>query len=156
MAARTTEAQRRIMQAIRSKNTKPELIVRRLLYKMGYRYRLHKRGLPGSPDIVFGPRKKAIFVHGCFWHSHDSQTCPHGKKPRKNTHYWLPKLARTVERDRSNLSDLQKLGWEVLTVWECELNNTDVLRTRLLDFLEREESDDHVSTNSIAATRTFG
>lgn len=120
------------MARIRGKNTKPELTVRRLLYEMGYRFRLHRKGLPGSPDIVFVGRKKAIFVHGCFWHQHG---CGSYKMPQSGTNFWGAKLAANVERDRRNLDDLRQLGWTSLQIWECELKNNESLRRRLTDFL---------------------
>lgn len=132
---RSPEAQRRIMQAIRSKNTKPELLVRRLVHRMGYRYRLHRADLPGKPDLVFAARRKVIFVHGCFWHSHDDPSCPDGGTPRANTEYWLPKLARNRERDRANLEALAALGWDVLLIWDCETRDSDGLELLIRRFL---------------------
>ncbi len=121
------------MRRIRKTDTKPELAVRRLAHGMGYRYRLHRRDLPGTPDLVFSSRRKVIFVHGCFWHQHD---CRLGQKqPSTNRDYWLPKLARNVERDAENQTRLAQLGWEALIVWECEIKNTSVLRDRIRAFL---------------------
>lgn len=118
---------------IESAVTKPELAVRRLAHGMGYRYRLNRRDLPGTPDLVFPSRRKVIFVHGCFWHQHD---CRLGQKqPSTNRDYWLPKLARNVERDAENQTRLAQLGWEALIVWECEIKNTSVLRDRIRAFL---------------------
>src|SRR3954452_16368647 len=94
----------RIMKAIRSKNTKPEMAVRRLVHGLGYRYRVHRSDLPGKPDLVFGPRKKIIFVHGCFWHMHSTAKCSVGKHPKVNSQYWTPKLTGNVERDRLNIA----------------------------------------------------
>ena len=121
------------MSKIRSGNTKPEMIVRRLLHRAGYRYRLHRKGLPGNPDLVFGSRRKLIFVHGCFWHQHD---CLAGRKPQSNTGYWHAKLARNVERDARNEQQLRAAGWSVLTIWECELKPTDALLAKLQHFLD--------------------
>ena len=105
------------MRAVRSRNTTPEMIVRRAATALGYRYRLHKAELPGKPDLVFGPRRKVIFVHGCFWHGHD---CPRGARtPKTNADYWRAKIARNVARDRENLVALERAGWRVLTIWEC-------------------------------------
>ena len=118
----TKEQRRRVMQAIRGKNTGPELAVRRIVHRLGYRYRLHKKGLPGRPDLVFARRKKVIFVHGCFWHAHD---CRYGRAPESRQDYWLPKLKRNRERDIENKADLESLGWEVLTVWECQIKEKD-------------------------------
>lgn len=126
------------MQAIRSKNTKPELAVRRLVHTMGYRFRLHRSDLPGNPDLVFGPRKKAIFVHGCFWHCHTSLTCPLVHKPRSNTNYWLPKLQRNQTRDKAATTALKRLGWKTLTIWECQIQPgaENRLMRRIRTFLE--------------------
>lgn len=121
------------MRAVRKKDTKPELAVRRLLYAMSFRFRLHRRDLPGSPDIVLPRYRAAIFVHGCFWHRHDG--CRHANLPRSRPEYWLPKLARNVERDRAALAALEAAGWRVLVLWECELRDGDWLREQLLRFL---------------------
>ena len=128
---RTTRSQN--MAAIKSKDTLPELTVRRLIHRLGYRYRLHKRNLPGKPDLVFGPRRKVIFVRGCFWHQHTD--CRDGRAPKSNTSYWHAKLRRNVERDAENLLRLTETGWEVLTVWECEIKNVDDLKKRIVEFL---------------------
>ena len=129
----TPEALSDHMRRIRKTDTKPELAVRRLVHGMGYRYRLHRRDLPGTPDLVFPLRRKVIFVHGCFWHQHD---CRLGQKqPSTNRDYWLPKLTRNVERDAENQTRLAQLGWEALIVWECEIKNTSVLRDRIRAFL---------------------
>ena len=120
------------MQSVGSKNTGPELIVRRLLHSMGYRYRLHRKGLPGRPDIVFPGRKKAVFVHGCFWHWHG---CSKGQLPKSRQDYWKPKLWRNRERDLENLDELERLGWKTLTVWQCETRELDSLTERLSKFM---------------------
>ncbi len=122
------------MRAIRSKGTKPEILVRRLAHSLGFRYRLHRKDLPGKPDLAFISRRKAIFVHGCFWHQHAG--CPEGKIPASNVAYWGPKLARNGERDRKNESVLCEAGWNVLTIWECETAETDELAVRVQLFLE--------------------
>ena len=132
MDTRTPEQRRRIMQSVKSKNTGPELIVRRLLHGMGYRYRLHRRDLPGKPDIAFVSRRKAIFVHGCFWHGHD---CPKGRLPKSRLDYWRPKLDRNRERDRTNAEHLKSLGWSVLVIWQCETVDKETLAIRLQDFV---------------------
>lgn len=124
-----------IMSAIRSKNTKPELYVRKLLYSLGYRFRLHGKGLPGSPDIVFTARKKAIFVHGCFWHQHSDESCRSSSMPKSNKNYWEKKLQRNVDRDKQNQHDLAQQGWSCLILWECELGDRLLLQDRLLTFL---------------------
>ena len=129
----TPEQRRRVMQAIKSKDTKPEMTVRRLVHRMGYRYRLHKKGLPGRPDLVFGGRRKIIFVHGCFWHAH---SCKYGRAPKSRQGYWLPKLKRNKERDAENRSELRELGWRVMTIWECEIKDTAALMNRITEFLD--------------------
>jgi DNA mismatch endonuclease, patch repair protein len=115
------DAQRRSenMRRIRSKNTKPEVLLRSLLHNAGYRFRLHRKELPGKPDIVFVGRRKVIFVHGCFWHQHSE--CREGRLPGTRQEYWRPKLVRNVERHAAVVEQLRMLGWDVLTVWECEL-----------------------------------
>jgi DNA mismatch endonuclease (patch repair protein) len=136
MADKLTQEQRsENMRRIRSTDTKPELIVRRFVHAMGYRYRLHRRGLPGRPDLVFASRKKIIFVHGCFWHAHDDANCPDRRTPKSNVVYWHPKLARNKERDQANTTKLKLLGWEVLTVWECDTRDLEKLGKILAGFL---------------------
>lgn len=132
MDTRTEEQRRRIMQAVKSRDTGPEMLVRRLLHSMGYRYRLHRRDLPGTPDIAFISRRKAIFVHGCFWHGHG---CPKGRPPKSRLDYWKPKLDGNIERDRRNEEELRSLGWSVLVVWQCETADLDALARRLRGFL---------------------
>jgi DNA mismatch endonuclease (patch repair protein) len=130
-----TPAQRKLnMSRIRGKDTKPEMVVRRLLHALGYRYRLHRRDLPGTPDIVFGPRRKVINVHGCYWHVH---ACQYGRvKPASNATFWAVKRAETVLRDQRNERRLQDLGWDVLTIWECETKSPR-LSGRIVQFLNR-------------------
>lgn len=123
------------MSRIRSKDMKPELIVRRIVHALGYRYRLHRKDLPGKPDLVFGPRRKVIFVHGCFWHMHPKSTCRDARAPTSNTGYWSAKLARNVERDAAHIAALQAGGWRVLVIWECETANAADLERRLRRFL---------------------
>jgi len=121
------------MRAVKATDTGPEMIVRRLLHKLGYRYRLHRKDLPGKPDIVFPGRKAIIFVHGCFWHGHD---CKRGARtPKTNTKYWTNKIRRNVERGIQAIEDLEADSWRVLVVWECELRERDDLQKRLLSFL---------------------
>ncbi len=132
---RSPEAQSRIMRAIRSKDTKPELLVRRIVHRMGFRYRLHRKDLPGKPDLVFNSRRKLIFVHGCFWHSHDCPSCPDRGQPKVNQAYWLPKLQRNRERDKASLEALGALGWDVLVIWDCETQNLGGLEDRIRRFL---------------------
>ncbi|TAU43901.1 DNA mismatch endonuclease Vsr (plasmid) [Rhizobium ruizarguesonis] len=126
-----------IMRAVKSKDTAPEMIVRRLVHSLGFRYRLHRKDLPGKPDLIFPARRKVIFVHGCFWHGHD---CSRGaRKPKSNADYWHAKIARNVERDGRNNEALQKAGWDVMTVWECDTKVADRegLAVRLDAFLNR-------------------
>lgn len=122
------------MRAVKGRDTSPELLVRRLLHRMGYRFRLHRKDLPGKPDIVFPRRNKLVFVHGCFWHGHP---CKRGARmPATNSSYWKAKIARNVERYSKQLDRLAKDGWSTLTLWECELNNEEDLMQRLMLFLE--------------------
>lgn len=122
-----------IMRAVRGKDTKPELIVRRFLHKQGYRYRLHDNNLPGKPDLVFKKFKKVIFINGCFWHGHD---CKRGARiPKTNTEYWKKKIENNIRRDRQNMEKLVELGWSYLVVWECELKNKNIIFDRLITFL---------------------
>ena len=130
----TTAQRSKIMRAVKSKNTTPEIKVRKLLHAAGYRYVLHKKDLPGKPDIVFPARKKVIFVHGCFWHGH---SCTRGnRKPRTNTAYWENKISRNKKRFDEQLNALANLNWDCLTVWECEIRDSDVLLKRLTRFLD--------------------
>ncbi|NEX93553.1 DNA mismatch endonuclease Vsr [Caulobacter sp. 17J65-9] len=118
-----------VMGRVKQKDTGPELKVRKALTRLGYRYRLHRRDLPGSPDVVFPGRKIALFVHGCFWHGHD---CPRGaRQPKANAEYWSAKIARNRARDAEAQAALTARGWRPLTVWECELRDTPALEARL-------------------------
>ena len=121
------------MASIRSKNTKPELIIRKIAHRLGYRYRLHRKGLPGSPDLVFPSRKKVVFVHGCFWHSHDG--CKVANQPKSRRSYWTEKFTRNKIRDKLNERRLRKDGWGVCTIWECETRNAEKAARRLARFL---------------------
>lgn len=134
-----TPQQRRLnMSRIRGVDTRPEMIVRRLLHGMGYRYRLHERKLPGRPDLVFPSRSKVILVHGCFWHRHD---CRFGTvEPKTNAGFWKEKIDGNVARDKRNRETLLELGWDVHVVWECEIGDIDALRRRLLAYLGRRRS----------------
>jgi DNA mismatch endonuclease, patch repair protein len=107
------------MSRIRSKDTQPEVIVRKALFASGFRFRIHVRGLIGKPDIVLPKYKTIIFVNGCFWHAHEG--CKYNKMPKSRQEYWVPKIMKTVERDKRHKTELEKLGWETLTIWECEL-----------------------------------
>jgi DNA mismatch endonuclease, patch repair protein len=112
----------------------PELLLRRAVHGEGYRYRLHVKNLPGSPDLVFPTRKKVIFVHGCFWHSH--QNCRLGKLPKSNLGFWKPKLEGNRERDLRNIRKLRRMGWQVLVVWQCNLRVMNGCLQRVISFLE--------------------
>lgn len=114
---------------------KPEMAVRRLVHALGYRFRLHQKDLPGSPDLVFPGRRKVIFVHGCFWHQHPHPNCRDARPPRSDNDYWGPKLARNAERDAFAEKELRKAGWDVLIVWECDVPNPN-LAEQLRVFLE--------------------
>lgn len=122
------EQRRRTMQAVKSRDTTPEMTVRRMLHAEGYRYRLHIKSLPGCPDIVFPSRRRIILVNGCFWHGHE---CPRGSRvPKTNRQYWERKIARNRQRDAANLVELRALGWRVLTLWECEIKSVCVASLR--------------------------
>lgn len=122
------------MRRVRSKDTVPEMIVRRLTHGMGYRYRLHDKKLPGCPDMVFRRRRKVIFVHGCFWHRH--RNCALARLPKSRRDFWTPKLTANRKRDERNLRELTRAGWSSLVVWECEIGDADALARRLRNFLE--------------------
>jgi len=131
----TAEQRSRIMRAVKGADTTPELAVRRLAHGMGFRFRLHRKDLPGKPDLTFPRLRKVIFVHGCFWHGHD---CARGARvPVQNRDYWTRKVARNAERDRNAQSALQRLGWKSLVVWECEIRDQARLRRALRRFLGR-------------------
>ena len=125
------------MAAIRSENTGPEIAVRKIVHRLGYRFRLHVRTLPGRPDLVFPVRRKVIFVHGCFWHRHPR--CRYATSPKTHEEFWRTKFISNVARDRNARRELKRMDWAVLTVWQCELKRTDKLTKRLDDFLS--ESD---------------
>jgi DNA mismatch endonuclease (patch repair protein) len=122
-----------IMAAVHSKNTKPELVVRKLVFGMGYRYRLHSAKLPGKPDLVFPGRHKLIFVHGCFWHRHKG--CRYATSPKTRVDFWEAKFDANVARDKRTNRELKELGWSVLTVWQCQLKEPEKLARKLNDFL---------------------
>ncbi len=129
----TSEQRHRCMSHIRNKNTSPELKVRKMVHSMGFRYRLHVKGLPGKPDLVFPRMKKVIFVHGCFWHLH---SCKYGRvKPSTNAGFWKTKRENNKERDMRNRKILENEGWKVLYVWECQTKNESKLKTVLIKFL---------------------
>lgn len=121
-----------MMARIQGRNTKPEMIVRKVAHALGYRFRLHRRDLPGSPDLVFPGKRKIIFVHGCFWHSHEG--CKFAYKPKSNVEFWEIKLQKNVERDNRVKGELEQMGWDVLTIWECETVDNDVVAEKLLGY----------------------
>lgn len=121
------------MRAVRSQNTRPEILVRQIAYGLGYRFRLHRRDLPGKPDITFPGRQKAIFVHGCFWHQHKG--CRRATIPKSNSGFWSRKLARNASRDAEQFADIKKRGWRALVVWECEIKNERRLAGKMRRFL---------------------
>lgn len=123
------------MSRIRSTGMKPEMIVRRAAHRLGYRFRLHRRDLPGTPDLVFASRRKVVFVHGCFWHRHADPACKAAHVPRSNGAYWGPKLDRNVERDRDARAALEADGWQVLELWECRLKDVAGVDDALQQFL---------------------
>lgn len=130
-----TEKRSRIMRAVKGRDTAPEMQVRRLVFGLGYRYRLHRKDLPGKPDLVFIGRRKVVFVHGCFWHGHD---CRRGcRTPKTNVNYWRNKLARNRARDAANVAALETKDWRVLVIWECDLRRNVQITSRLRRFLGR-------------------
>jgi DNA mismatch endonuclease (patch repair protein) len=130
-----SEQRSRNMSAIKSKNTKPEITVRKLLHSMGYRFRLHKKDLPGSPDIVLPKYKTVIFVHGCFWHRH--QNCKYASNPKTRREFWEKKFKENIERDKKTQEKLKNLGWKTNIVWECEVKNREILILKLEEILRK-------------------
>lgn len=128
-----SENRSKLMRKVKQRDTAPEKAVRSLLHRLGYRYTLHRKDLPGTPDIVFSRRRLVIFVHGCFWHGHD---CRRGRLPKTRLDYWAPKIANNQARDLRKEHDLAELGWRVATVWQCELDDVISLTTRLVMLLE--------------------
>lgn len=138
-----------IMRAVRRLDTGPELIVRRTLHRLGFRFRLHRKDLPGTPDIVLPKSKTAIFVHGCFWHRH--RGCRYTTTPKTNAAFWDAKFSRNIERDRQNEAKLAELGWRVLIVWQCETKNTDRLATSLRQSLASASSPERSTGRSLGS-----
>lgn len=135
----TPEQRSAHMRAVRQKNTAPEMAVRRLLHGLGYRYRIHDRSLPGTPDIVFRRRRKVVFVHGCFWHGHN---CKVGGPAKSRTEYWEPKIDRNRKRDERAITHLSECGWESMIIWECQTKDVDRLVNALSEFLGACQWDD--------------
>ncbi len=131
----TPEERSARMARVRGQDTKPELVVRRLAHRMGYRFRLHRNQLPGRPDLVFPSRRKVIFVHGCFWHRHPDQACRLARLPKSRLDFWGPKLETNRKRDEVNLAHLAELGWSALVIWECQLRDAEALEARIGEFL---------------------
>jgi DNA mismatch endonuclease (patch repair protein) len=125
----TKQARSKIMAQVKSENTSPELAIRKLLHRLGYRFRLHRKDLPGKPDIVLPKYRTVIFVHGCFWHGHPG--CKRAARPASNTDFWNKKLDRNIERDRKAREELEKTGWRVMTIWECEIKNAGKVEEKL-------------------------
>lgn len=141
MADKFTSAQRsEIMSRIRAKDTRPELAVRRLVHRMGLRFRLHVRNLPGCPDLVFPRLRKVVFVHGCFWHRHPNPECRLTRLPKSRQEFWRRKLEGNRRRDLAKQEALMDLGWRFLVVWECELRNIPILIEKLRMFLVEDEA----------------
>lgn len=137
MADTLTPAERsERMSRVRGKNTRPEMVVRRLVHGMGYRYRLHRTDLPGIPDLVFPSRRKVVFIHGCFWHRHPDPACTLARLPRSRLDFWLPKLEGNRQRDREKEGELLSLGWRFLVVWECQIRDKEQLKNKILSFLD--------------------
>jgi DNA mismatch endonuclease (patch repair protein) len=135
MDSLTPEQRSERMGRIKGRDTGPEMVVRRLLHRLGYRYRLHARDLPGRPDIVFRSRRVAIFVHGCFWHRHPNPECRLARLPKSRLDFWLPKLEGNLARDLENQGRLETMGWKVLVIWECQTGKMDELESILREAL---------------------
>lgn len=129
----TPEVRSRIMASVRSKGTGPEMAIRQSLHRRGYRYRLHRKDLPGRPDLTFVAKRKVLFINGCFWHLHPG--CPRAKLPKSNRDFWVSKLERNRRRDADSIESLRKLGWDTMTVWQCELLDMDSALYRIVTFL---------------------
>ncbi|CAN2977062.1 MULTISPECIES: very short patch repair endonuclease [Pseudomonas] len=140
----TPEQRSRNMSKIKGKNTKPEMIVRSACHELGLRYRLHRKDLPGTPDLVFPKYRLCLFVHGCFWHRHPG--CKYAYTPKSRLDFWLPKLAKNVERDINAQRALEVSGWRVSIIWECQTKNTDTLRTEIQKMINPEVGGQHIAT----------
>jgi len=133
---RTAKKRSEIMRAVRTANTGPEMEVRSILHRLGFRFRTHNRELPGRPDVVLRRHRKVVFVHGCFWHGH---RCSKGKLPKSRLNYWAPKIATNKKRDTQNLAAIRRLGWQSIVVWQCELRNRRKLVKRLNAYMQRRQ-----------------
>jgi DNA mismatch endonuclease (patch repair protein) len=136
----TTQERSRIMSRVKNRDTAPEKLVRKLLHKMGYRFRLQRKDLPGKPDIVLPKYKKVIFVHGCFWHGHAG--CSRSARPTSNVDFWNQKIDKNISRDTNTQAELRKLGWQSLVVWQCQTRNLADLQQQLQDFLADRKAED--------------
>lgn len=130
----TPEDRSKLMASVRSKDTKPEMVVRKLAHSLGCRYRLHRKGLPGSPDLVFPKHHAVVFVHGCYWHRHPG--CKDASTPKTNTTFWQNKFEENINRDQRNLKDLESMGWRTLVIWECETRIPELLSAKITDFFQ--------------------
>ena len=130
------EQRKERMSRVRAKDTTPEMVVRRLVHGLGYRYRLHVKGLPGKPDLVFPGRRKVILVHGCFWHRHTDPECRLARLPKSRLDFWLPKLEGNRRRDALNREKLERMGWQVMILWECMVYTDHFLKDHIVDYLE--------------------
>jgi DNA mismatch endonuclease, patch repair protein len=149
MADTLTKVERsRRMGLVRGTNTTPELVVRRLIHRMGYRYSVHRSDLPGKPDIVLPARGKAIFVHGCFWHRHEASSCRLARLPKSRLDFWLPKLEANRLRDKKKQRALRAAGWKFLVVWECQLGDKEHLENKLRRFLRGKNARDRAIRGS--------
>lgn len=129
----TKEQRKNVMSSVKQRHTKPEIAIRKLLHRYGFRFRLHNKKLPGTPDIVLPKYKAVIFVHGCFWHQHEG--CRKARRPTSNVEFWNEKLDRNAERDTRKESELKNLGWKVLIIWDCEIKDGDSLIEKIKHFL---------------------
>lgn len=130
----SVEKRSRIMSSISGKNTEPEIAVRSLLHSLGYRFRIHRKDLPGNPDIVLPKYKKIIFIHGCFWHGH--RDCKRSKLPNSNREFWEQKIRSNVQRDNKIISSLTENGWDVMILWTCQIRNSENVAHKLIEFIE--------------------
>lgn len=142
------EDRSRCMSRIRSRGMKPELAVRSMVHRLGYRFRLHRKDLPGTPDLVLSRHRAIIFVHGCFWHWHPIPNCPIAGQPKSNRDYWEPKLTRTRVRDQEHAALLEADNWRVLTLWECQLRNPSDALDRIHRFLRAGQNHEKISSPS--------
>lgn len=148
------EQRSRTMRAVKSADTSPEIRVRRLVHRMGYRFRLHRADLPGKPDLAFPGLRKVVFVHGCFWHGHD---CARGARvPRQNRSYWLKKIGGNRARDKRTLANLRASGWSTAVVWECSLRNEGMVAAQLSRFLSRTQGIQEASRRNLRAAKIKG